>query len=155
MAVFTAGEALEMAMEIEKNGEVYYNAVAEKATDAEAKALFEDLAVQEQAHYKVFEKMLGGVKAAPPLPGEEYDQYQAYLQAALSHALFEGPDKAMALAKQATNQEEALIAALNFEKDTLLFFHDLREMVSEADKQAIAGIINEERKHVRRLAGLL
>ena len=155
MAVFTAAEALEMALEVEKNGEVYYNAVAEKMTDAEAKALFEDLAAQEKAHYRIFERMLGGVKATPELPAEEYDQYQTYLQVALNNALFAGPDKAMSLAKQATDREEALIAALNFEKDTLLFFYDLREMVGQADKQAVSGIINEEKKHVRRLAGML
>ena len=155
MAVFTAAEAIEMAMEIEKNGEVYYNAVAEKSTDPEAKALFEDLAIQEQAHYRVFERMLGGVKPAPELPAAEYDQYEAYLQVALNNALFEGPDKALSMAQQATTKEEALVAALNFEKDTLLFFYDLREMVSEADQKAVSGIIGEERKHARRLAKML
>ena len=70
MAVFTAAEALEMAMEIEKNGEVFYNAAAAKSDDDEITALFEDLAAQEQIHYRVFQKMLGGVGAAPALPAE-------------------------------------------------------------------------------------
>jgi rubrerythrin len=144
-----------MAMEIEKNGEVFYNAAAEKSDDAEIKALFEDLAAQEQIHYAVFQKMLGGVGASPALPAEEYDQYQAYMQAALSNALFTGEDKALALAEKATDKETALHAALGFEKDTMLFFYDLREMVGEADKESISRVISEERKHVRRLASLL
>ena len=155
MAVFSAVEALEMAMQIEENGEVFYNAVAEKSTDAEAKALFEDLAIQERGHYKVFEKLLGGVGSAPALPADEYDQYQAYLTVALDNALFAGPDKALDLAKQAEDKEAALRAALGFEKDTMLFFYDLREMVSEADQEMVSKIIAEERKHVRRLAGML
>jgi len=155
MAVFTAAEALEMAMEIEKNGEVFYNAAAAKSDDVEIKMLFEDLAAQEQTHYKVFQKMLGGVGSAPELPTEEYDQYQAYMLAALDNALFAGEDKALALAEKATDRETALRAALGFEKDTMLFFYDLREMMGEADKEAVSRVIGEERKHVRRLASLL
>jgi rubrerythrin len=48
MAVLTAAEALRWAMEIEKNGEAFYNAVAARSTDPQVKALFEDLAVQER-----------------------------------------------------------------------------------------------------------
>jgi len=156
MAIFTAAEALEMAMEIEKNGEAFYKAAAEKSIDDETKALFEELAVQEQGHYRVFQKMLGGVQSAPPaLPAEEYDQYQAYIQVALDSALFAGPDKALDLARQAADRETALRAALGFEKDTLLFFYDLRDMVSEGEKGAISRIIKEEKKHLRRLARLL
>ncbi len=155
MAIFTASEAIEMAMEIEKNGEVFYNAAAAKSADPEVKTLFEDLAVQERGHYQVFERMLGGLQPAPALPAEEYDQYQAYVQAALNHALFAGADKALALAHEAQDKQTALRAALGFEKDTLLFFYDLREMVSEADREKVSGIIREEKKHVRRLAAML
>jgi rubrerythrin len=155
MAVFTAAEALEMAMEIEKNGEVFYKAAAGKSGDAEIKELFDDLAAQEQMHYLVFKRMLGGVGAAPELAGDDYDQYKAYMQAALDNALFSGEDKALALAEKAIDRETAVHAALGFEKDTMLFFYDLREMVGESDKEAVSGVIREERKHVRRLAGML
>lgn len=155
MSVFTAAEALEMALQIEKNGEAFYAAVAAKSADPELKALFEDLAAQEQMHYLVFQKMLGGAGSAPVLPAGEYDQYQAYLQTALDSALFAGTDKALALAEQAADRQTALRAALGFEKDTLLFFYDLRDMVSEADQQAVSAVIREEKKHLRRLADSL
>ncbi|MGB7060817.1 MAG: ferritin family protein [Candidatus Zixiibacteriota bacterium] len=155
MAVFTASEALKMAMEIEKNGETFYNAVATKSTDPKVRVLFEDLAVQERGHYLVFQKMLGGVKPDAELPTAMYDEYQTYLQTALDNALFAGPDKALALAEQAQDQETVVRAAMGFEKDTLLFFYDLREMVSEADRDAISGIIREEKTHLRRLAMML
>jgi rubrerythrin len=155
MAIFTAAEALEMAMEIEKNGEVFYTTVAEKSADPEVQALFEDLAAQERGHYRVFHKMMGEVGPALELPATEYDQYQTYVRSALDNALFAGPDKALALAKQAQDRETALRAALGFEKDTLLFFYDLRDMVSEADQEAVSNVIREEKKHLRRLAGLL
>jgi rubrerythrin len=155
MSVFTAREAIEMAKGIEENGEIFYNKVAAKSTDPGARELFEDLAIQERAHYRLFERMLENVSPGPELPAAEYDEYEAYVQAALDNALFAGQDKALALAKQANDRETALRAALGFEKDTLLFFYDLREMVSKADREAISSVIREEKKHVRRLAGML
>ena len=158
MAILTAAEALKWALEIEKNGETFYNAVAAKSAailDDEVKALFEDLAVQERGHYQVFQKMLERVKPDPDLSTVEYDEYQAYLQVALADALFAGPDKGLMLAKQAQDRETALRAAMGFEKDTLLFFYDLREMVSETEREAVSGIILEEKTHLHRLAGML
>jgi rubrerythrin len=152
MAVLTAAEALKWALEIEKNGEVFYNAVVAESTVPQVKALFEDLAAQERGHYQVFQRMLGQVKPDPDLSNVEHDEYQTYLQIALAGALFAGPDKGLTLAKQAHDRETALRAAMGFEKDTLLFFYDLREMVGEAERGAISDIILEEKDHLRRLA---
>ena len=160
MAILTAAEALKWALEIEKNGEAFYNEVAAKSADPEVKALFEDLAAQERGHYQVFQQMLERVKPDPDLSTPstllrtsiDYDEYQTYLQVALAEALFAGPDKGLTLAKQAKDRETALRAAMGFEKDTLLFFYDLREMVSEAERGAISNIIVEEKAHLRRLA---
>jgi rubrerythrin len=157
MAFLTAAEALKWAMEIEKNGETFYNAVAAKSADPEVKALFEDLAVQEQEHYQVFRQMLERVKPDPDLSsvGVKYEEYQDYLQVALANALFAGPDKGLTLARQAQDRKTALQAAMSFEKDTLLFFYDLREMVSETERGAIYDVILEEKAHLRRLAKML
>jgi rubrerythrin len=99
--------------------------------------------------------MSKGTQPAPELPTAEYDQYQTYVHVALENALFAGPDKALALAAQADDRETALRAAIGFEKDTLLFFYDLRDMVNEADRETISLIIREEKRHVRRLAKIL
>jgi rubrerythrin len=157
MAFLTAAEALKWAMEIEKNGEVFYNQVAAKSADAEVKALCEDLAAQERGHYRVFQQMLERVRSDPDLSsvGVQYDEYQTYLQVALDQALFAGPDKGLTLARQAQDRETALRAAMGFEKDTLLFFYDLREMVSEAERGTISDVILEEKSHLRRLAKML
>ena len=155
MAIFTATEGLEIAMEIEKNGEVFYNNIAASSADPELKDLFERLAIQEQGHHKVFQKMLGSVKPAIGKPAVEYDQYEIYLKVALENALFAGPDKALSLAKEAKDRETALRTAMGFEKDTLLFFYDLRDLVSEADQEALTQIIIEEKKHIRLLMDML
>lgn len=155
MAVFTAVEALEMAKEIERNGEAFYKAAAELASDTEIKELFEDLAVQEHAHYKIFQKMLDGLGSSPDLPPAEQEEYSAYVKVALDNALFAGPEKALAMAKEAVDRVSALRAAIGFEKDTMLFFYDLREMVGESQKESVTAVIREEKRHLRRLASFL
>ena len=157
MGVFSAAEAFEIAMQIEKNGEVFYHAVAVRMTEPSVQKLFQELAAQEQRHYEVFQKMaetVGGA-ARPAAPDAERDEYQVYLQATLDNALFAGSDKALALAEQARDRQSALRVAIGFEKDTLLFFYDLRDMTGPAEQKAINGIIQEEKLHVRRLAKFL
>jgi rubrerythrin len=155
MAVLTVAEALEMAMEIEENGETFYNKAAAQSTDTEIKTLFETLAAEERGHYHVFQKMRKELKSVPEPLAEKYDEYQAYLQVELNNALFAGPDKALELAKQAQDRSTALRAEMGFEKDTMLFFYDLREMVREADRETISNVIREEKKHLRRLAKMV
>ena len=155
MIGYSAAEALELAMEIETNGEAFYNAILEKAPESETADLFRDLAAQERKHYATFQQMLERVSSGPGMPDTEYDEYLRYLRVALDRALFSGEDKALLLAREARDVDSALRAALGFEKDTLLFFYDLREMISERERDYITRIIREEKTHIRRLAGML
>lgn len=155
MAIFTAAEALNMALNIEQNGETFYKAAARKAQDAQVKALLEELAVQERQHYRVFEKLSSHAGEPPAQSAAEWDQYDQYVQAALDNALFQGPDKSLAAAEGLKDEREALRMALGFEKDTLLFFYDLRDLLAEGDQELVNRIIQEEKRHARRLASLL
>jgi len=152
MAVFTAAQGLEMAMQIEQNGEAFYATVAAETTLAEVKELFEFLAAQERIHYKIFEKLLGRVEPGAGMLAPEQDEYSMYLNVALDQALFAGAEKALAAAREAQDKTAAIRTAIGFEKDTLLFFYDLREMVSETDRDTLTRIVNEEKSHIRRLA---
>lgn len=156
MAVFTAVEALNMALRVEENGKAFYTAAAERTQQPEVKALLEDLAVQEQRHYRAFQKLLDKLAVEPSslvAPGME--EYDIYVQTALDNALFAGPDKALAAVDEVGGERQALRMALGFEKDTLLFFYDLRDMMREAERPVVDEIIREEKAHVRRLALLL
>jgi len=155
MAVFTAAEALSIALKIEKNGEAFYRAAAGRMAEGEVRTVLEDLAVQEERHYRAFQKLADRVGHPPALSGPEWDEYDEYVHTALENALFAGPDKALAAAEGVQTAEEALRMALGFEKDTLIFFYDLREMLPEGDREIVDTIIREEKGHVRRLARLL
>jgi rubrerythrin len=155
MAFFEAADALELAMGIEKNGEAFYRAVLKKTEVAEIRALFEDLAEQEVKHFAVFQKLAKAFQGRPLMGAAEWDEYQKYLQATVQSSLFEGPERALAAADEAQDEKEAIKMAIGFEKETLLFFYNLRDLVTDRDQETIDRIIAEEKSHVRRLAGML
>jgi len=155
MPIFAAADVVEMALELEKSGEVFYRAVAKKVKSAQIQTLFEDLANQEVQHYAAFQKLSKTVWDKPLMLPDEWNQYLMYLQATIQSVFFEGEDKALALAEQVTDEKEALRMAMGFEKETLLFFYDLRDMVSEGDRTILTRIVNEEKSHLRRLSDML
>lgn len=155
MAIFRAADIVELALEIEKNGEAFYRAVAKKTSKSDLKALFEDLAQQEVLHFKTFQRLGRTTWDKPLMPPEQWQEYLDYLQATVQSAFFQGEEQALAQADQVTNEEEAIHMAMDFEKETLLFFHDLRDLVPPGEKATLSHIIAEEKSHLRRLAGLL
>jgi len=152
MAVFAAAQALEMAVSIEKNGAAFYTSAAERTEDRELSELFAELAGREEAHRQVFEGMAERVEPASRPTESDVGDYASFLEVALDHAVFSGQDKALRMAEEADTRAEALRAAMGFEKDTMLFYYDLREMVAEKDREIISEVIQEEKKHLRRLA---
>jgi rubrerythrin len=154
MAALSVGTVLRWALEIETNGEAFYRAVAAAASDRDVKTLFNDLAYQEERHYRTFERMLAQVKHDSDVK-EDPVASEAYIRTILADALVGGPDKGLELARQAADETAALKAAMAFEKDTILFFYDLRDMVPEAQQEMLTAIIDQEKDHLRQLARVL
>jgi rubrerythrin len=155
MAFLQAADAVELAMGIEDSGEAFYRAVAKKAQTLPVRVLFEDLADQEVRHRAAFKKMGQELGDALLMDQEEWEQYQEYLQATVQSALFEGPEKALAAAETVNDEKEAIRMAMAFEKETILFFYNVRDVVTGGKKEVIDRIIDQEKAHVRRLAGML
>ena len=88
MAIFMATDAIEMALENEKSGEIFYRTVAQKAQSGEVQALFEALAEQETRHHETFEKLSEVSWDRPLVPAGEWNQYLVYLQATVQGAFF-------------------------------------------------------------------
>jgi rubrerythrin len=155
MALFQAADIVELAMQVEQSGEAFYRAVAHKVEGREARELFEYLAGQEVIHYQVFQKLSQTVHEAPFMTDQEWDLYMDYLNGTVQSAFFEGTDKALALAETVTDARQAIQMAIGFEKETLLFFYDLRDRIPEKDRPLIDKIVDEEKRHVRRLVSKL
>jgi rubrerythrin len=154
MALLTGDEIVEIAVRLEEEGEAFYNAAAGRTATAELRALFEELAIQEQYHRRAFQQM-GRDMAQLALSDEQWEQFQAYTGALLEQRVFDKPEGALAQAVEAQDEKEALQAALGFEKETLQFYRELWGVVRGADRQTVDRIIAEEEVHIRRLAGML
>jgi rubrerythrin len=155
MALFQAADIVELAMQVEQSGEAFYRAVAAKIDTPEARELFEYLAGQEVIHYKVFQRLSQSIHEAPFMTDDEWELYMDYLSGTVQSAFFEGTDKALALAESVSNTQQAIQMAIGFEKETLLFFYDLRERIPDADRAVVEKVIAEEKRHVQRLVGKL
>jgi rubrerythrin len=154
MALLTGDEIIEIAARLEESGEVFYAAAAERATSSDVRALFEELAIQEQYHRRAFEQMGRDVVELALTP-DQWDQFQAYTGALLQQRFFSSPENALSLAVEAQDEEGALQAALGFEKETLLFFHELHDVVRGPGQQAVDRIIQEEKRHIQRLSSMI
>ena len=154
MGLFTGGEIIEVATRLEESGEAFYAAAAEKASTAGIKGLFEELASQERKHRRAFQQMGRGVVELA-LTHDQWTQFQAYVDALFQQSFFATQDSALNRVLEAHDERDILRAALGFEKETILFFYELREAVPGAGQQTVEQIIRDEKRHIQRLADML
>lgn len=152
---FHASDIAKAAVEIEKKGQDFYARVAEKAKTEAIRELFMHLRGEEQKHEKTFSELLSRLGNVELPAWSTADEYAMYVDALIeSHALFTGglAEKYMAAAP---DDQSAIRMAMAFEKDTLLFFMEMKELVPESEKAFVQQCIDEERMHLRQLKELL
>jgi rubrerythrin len=155
---FNANEIFEMAEEIERNAAKFYRKAAEKSSDSQIKQMLLDLADMEDGHLDTFKEM------REQLSGEEKgwtvfdpeDQSVMYLQAIAGARGYEGK---IAPTKELTGDEtpkDVLDIALNSEKESVLLYFGLKEIVpARAGKDKVEAIIREELSHITTLLNRL
>jgi len=151
---FNADEIFEMAEQIERNGAKFYRRVAEQIKNQESRKLLLVLADMEDEHKKIFiemrAEMLKQGQAATVDPTFDPDgEAGLYLQTMADGHIFDTrKDLAESLTGQET-MEDILIMAIGREKDSVVFYTGMKDMVSEKlGKDKINGIIREEMWHV-------
>lgn len=143
--LFSASEVVTMAVQIEKNGLEFYNAMAAKAQSEKSKKLFAFLASEEIRHRATFQKMLNNLKQLE-LTASEEEEYNNYLGALTSSRVF----KPVATTEEIVRNLDDMAAidmAIEAEKDSILFYYELMEQVMDEDKSEIEQVIKEEKSH--------
>ncbi len=151
--VFSAAEIVEIGIEIEKNGRDFYNSVLKLSKNSKAKEVFEFLAAEEEKHVARFEAMLSQVKKYEPsesYPGE----YFAYLKALSEGYVFTKKDKGAEVAKNVKADKEAVELGISFEKDSILFYYEMKRFVLEGEQKVVGKLLEEEQAHLEKLTGL-
>ena len=157
MHVFSDVEGLRIAVEIERRGEDFYRRAAKVSRNRETVALLNALAGDEVLHGREFQRLYelacsrtGGCEPEP------YDsETSAYLTAIAAEVVF--PGGLMALRQTGFADPRAVLtAAIESEKDSILFYHELAACARDAEARAVfLEIARQERGHLARLMGRL
>lgn len=152
---YSAPEVMEMAVQTEKGGKLFYETVAAQQQDPNLKSLFGFLASEEANHIRTFEEIARSIRVTPAEEPYNWEEVVPYLRAVTESRYFLGSGTALLLAKESATPLDALKNALAFEKETLVFYVQVRDMVSEHNRPAVDKLINEEKAHIRKLAGIM
>ncbi|MBI5057818.1 MAG: ferritin family protein [Nitrospirae bacterium] len=148
MEKFSISEVIEQAVQTEKLGYQFYTTMAKRfEKDEGLKKLFDTLATKELRHEKMFSEL-------KDISGEEepegWEEVSSYLRAIVESEFFLGNNSHLPLLEHVKTVEDAVNFAMGFEKETLLYFHAVSDIVKEKD--VVDEIINEERSHIKWLA---
>lgn len=147
----TADDIFEMAQQIERNGARFYRRAARGFADSRAGQRLLDLAAMEEEHERVFAAMRGELleqERAPRVP-DPYGEAILYVRGMADGHVFDvRTDPAERLTGKET-MEEVLRTAIGLEKDSIVFYLGLKEIVPERlSRQRIDDIIKEEMGHI-------
>ncbi|MCK4251514.1 ferritin family protein [candidate division WOR-3 bacterium] len=150
MSLFEPSEVFQFAIRIEENGEKFYRQMVQKFDEPKIKELFSFLVDEEIKHKKIYEEMVSKIEKYEPFetfPGE----YFAYLRAYADKIIFtqEEFDEEIARIKDIN---AALDYAINAELDSILYYQEIKNLVSENQRSTIDKIIEEERRHFVKLS---
>jgi len=153
MAVlFSAREVVEAAIEKERKRKGFYSNVSEVSQREEMKVLFQFLTEEETRHVETFSKIRDSLpeESHPPTYAEEME---AYMDALLDDRLYSDIDT-KEFAQRAVDARNVLRLAIGFEKDAILYFREFMPHLAESDQEVVAGLIEEEKGHIRKLVDL-
>jgi len=154
MAIFFSGsELVNIAIGIERNGIAFYQSLAKAEKHEMARDAYNYLAGMEEKHIETFQSMLGAVGGYKP-PEIYTEEYDLYLKALVDSAVFTDDKVAREMAEKAASSAEAIQIALEAEKDSILYYSEMRNLVRERDREVVNGIIEEEKSHLRQLSDL-
>jgi len=150
---FSGSELINIAIGIERRGIAFYDIMTKTTESTAAREVFQHLADMEREHIRLFEGMLDQADKYPPAesyPGE----YAAYLQALIDSAVFTDDLVTSELATQADSDVEAMELAISAEKDSILFYYEMRNIMPRRAQPTVDRILAEEKSHLKELTGL-
>jgi rubrerythrin len=150
---FYGNELINIAIGIERQGIAFYDGLARSTKRPKAREVFQYLAGMERAHVKIFQGMLADSEKAES-PGTYTGDYAAYLQALANSAVFTDELMASDLATRAESDTAAVDLGIRAEKDSILFYYEMQELMPSGSGAEIKRIIAEEKGHLAQLTEL-
>jgi len=151
-ALFSANEILDLAIKLEKNGELVYRDAIEKVSNPELTRLLEWMADEEVKHANWFAELKLELDQKGVNPFMEK----------MSRELFDDllGDKNFSLKdvdfSSVSDIDDLIAIFIEFEKDSVRFYQVLEPFIGDpVSLEGIKKIINEENCHIKRLQELM
>lgn len=145
---FSADEIFEMAEQMEKNGGTFYRDAAKNTADPDGEKLLLELAAMEDEHEQTFKSIRAGLseQLKSPTVFDPEGESALYLRALVDSRVFF--EKTIDTSSMKEILKEAIVA----EKDSIVFYLGMKELVSgRPGQEKIDAIIKEEMGHIRTL----
>ena len=150
--MFSLKDIIDIAIQLEQNGEKIYRRAAEKIQNSSLSTLLEWLADEEAQHAKWFEALMDTVTGTGDFQEQE-KMGRALLKNAVGTQSFTLEDADFSSIEKI---EDLLKLAIEFEKDTVLFYGMLQPLIQDQETlDQLHVIIKEEEDHALRLKKVL
>lgn len=150
--MFSLKDIIDIAIQLEQNGEKIYRRAAEKIQNSSLSTLLEWLADEEAQHAKWFEALIDTVTGTGDFQEQE-KMGRALLKNAVGTQSFTLEDADFSSIEKI---EDLLKLAIEFEKDTVLFYGMLQPLIQDQETlDQLHVIIKEEEDHALRLKKVL
>jgi rubrerythrin len=146
---FNADEVFEVAEQIESNGAKFYRTAAESIVDEDKKQLLINLAEMEDEHGQTFRSMRSELTQDEKIVTtfDPEGESESYLRALADTRVFYEKEI------PSTSFKDILTTAITAEKDSIVFYLGMKEVVpAHLGKQKLDEIIKEEMSHIKLLS---
>ncbi len=154
MDMINGQELLEIALQIEENGKVFYLKAIESIDNKEVKKMLQRLAAWEEGHIHKIQELQA---LFTPAHGEFFfdlfsspeEDTSLYIKTVANSHIFVKTEKSTELINNSSSTEEILDIAMTFEKDSVMYYSSLYEGVVDKESAVVLKeIIDEEKAHV-------
>lgn len=145
---FSGDEIIEIALQMEESGKLFYERAYELAKDDKLKDMLAYLAKEEEQHIKTFTQ-LGEQLSRQFIPNERYiGEYGDYVKSLINSHIFKLSEVDDLIASIKTDQD-ILRFAIGFEKDSIAIFQEFKNAANKEGAEILERLINEERGHIK------
>ncbi|MCK4283828.1 MAG: ferritin family protein [Candidatus Brocadiae bacterium] len=146
--LFSVRELIDLAIREEQTGATFYRALAQSTESEDLKEFALQVARMEDEHAAKFRDLLGRLGDYEPA-GESYSgEHESYMSYLVAGRIFPTGDDGVEMARRQASDREAVETAMEMERSTLLFYHEMIRFVPEKDRPLLEEVIAEERQHV-------
>ncbi|MGB2630036.1 MAG: hypothetical protein WBD24_00035 [Candidatus Omnitrophota bacterium] len=148
--IYTSKDIIEMVVQAKGRGVELYITLARNSENYHVSQLFAEFAKDEQKHKLELEKWLdylSGAEREEAYPGER----SLYLKALVDANTYSCDSMQKKALNTTISEEEALQAGINFEKDFMLFLHDLKQHITKGSESTVDSLLEEEIRHFREM----